>query len=136
MLQLEQAHCASQYVNLTEKYQEDELSLSNEQLDVYYMVLESFYTHPSDRVTTCFFIEGKAGRGKSYTANVLVNRLRSEGHIVLVVGSTALSVTHYERGRTAHSAFGIPVTEVSYFFNKSLLSYHLSIHFPYCLIKN
>ena len=123
LLQLEQAHCASQYSNLTEKYQNDEILLSNEQLDVYYLVLESFYTHPSDRLATCFFIEGKAGRGKSYTANVLVNRLRSEGHIVLVVGFTALSVTQYERGRTAHSAFGIPVTEVKYSFIKSLLSY-------------
>ena len=127
LLQLEQVHFASQYINLTEKYQDDEISLSNEQLDAYYMVLESFYTPISDRIKTCFFIEGKAGRGKSFTANVLVNRLRSEGHIVLVVGSTALSVTQYERGRTAHSAFGIPVTEVRFFFIKNLLSYYTLI---------
>jgi len=127
LLQLEQASCATQYVNLLEKYQQDQLSLSNEQLDVYYQVLESFYTPSTDRIKTCFFIEGKAGRGKSYTANVIVNRLRCEGHIVLVVGSTALSVTQYERGRTAHSAFGIPVTEVRYSFNKSLLFYYFWI---------
>ena len=114
LLQLEQASCTTQYYNLIEKCQQDELSLSNEQLDIYYQVLESFYTPPPDRINTCFFIEGKAGRGKSYTASVLVNRLRSEGYIVPVVGSTALSVTQYERGRTAHSSFGIPVTTVRY----------------------
>ncbi|CUS06638.1 unnamed protein product [Tuber aestivum] len=111
LLQLEQASSSSQYTYLTSKYQEDELSLSNEQLDIYHTILESFYTPSVERRQTCFFIEGKAGCGKSYTANVLVNRLRSEGYIVLVVGSTALSVTQYDRGRTAHSAFGIPVTE-------------------------
>jgi hypothetical protein len=31
--------------------------------------------------------------------------------IVCVVGTTALSVIHYERGRTSHSAFGIPVQQ-------------------------
>ncbi|RPA92025.1 hypothetical protein L873DRAFT_1711600, partial [Choiromyces venosus 120613-1] len=59
------------------------------------------------------FIEGKAGQVKTFTTSVLVNRLRSEGHIVLVVGSTALSVAQYQREQTAHSAFGIPVTEVA-----------------------
>ena len=127
LLQLEQASCPTQYVNLLEKYQQDQLSLSNEQIEVYYQVLESFYTPSIDRIKSCFFIEGKAGRGKSYPANVIVNRLRCEGHIVLVVGSTALSVTQYERGRTAHSPFGIPVTEVRYSFNKSLLFYYFWI---------
>ena len=99
--------------------------LSNEQLDVYFSVIESLYRPTSERTKTCFFIEEKADRGKSFTANVLVNRLWSEGHVVLVVGSTALSITQYERGRTAHSAFGIPVTEVLFYFLK--LIYHYSI---------
>ena len=116
VLQLEQAHDARQYLVLSAKYQHDELMLSNDQLDIYYTILEFFYSPVSDRIRTCFFIEGKAGRGKSFTASVLVSRLRSEGPIVLVVGSTALSVAQYERGRTAHSAFGIPVTEVCYPF--------------------
>ncbi|RPA91335.1 hypothetical protein L873DRAFT_1848340 [Choiromyces venosus 120613-1] len=111
LLQLEQASCSRQYTDLTTKYQHDELLLSNEQLDIYYTVLNSFYIPLIDRSQTCYFIEGKAGHEKSYTANVLVNRLRSEGYIVLVVGSITLSVAQYERGQTAPSAFGIPVTE-------------------------
>lgn len=62
--------------------------------------------------TNCFFLDGKAGREKTFTVNVLVNRLRGRGDVVVISGSTALSVTLYERGRTAHSTFGIPVIEV------------------------
>ena len=57
------------------------------------------------------FLDGKAGRGKSYVVECLTWFLRSEEAIVLISGSTALSVLGYERGRTAHSMFGIPVKE-------------------------
>jgi len=114
LLQLERSNYLSQYLALTEQYQHNELLLSCEQLDIYNHVLESFYSPPANCRTTCFFIEGQAGRGKSFTASVLINKLRSKGYIVLIVGSTALSVVQYEQGRTAHSAFGIPVTEVVY----------------------
>ncbi|KAK1993563.1 hypothetical protein LX36DRAFT_542191, partial [Colletotrichum falcatum] len=57
----------------------------------------------------CFFVDGKAGRGKTFLMGTLCDRIRAEGHVVCIVGSTALSVTLYERGRTTHSAFGIPV---------------------------
>jgi hypothetical protein len=58
------------------------------------------------------FLDGKAGRGKTFLMNCLVTSLRSQGAIVLVVGSTALSIIHYDHGRTTHSTFGIPVVEV------------------------
>lgn len=59
----------------------------------------------------CFFIDGRAGRGKTFLVSTICDRVRGEGEIVCVTGTTALSVIHYERGRTAHSAFGIPVRE-------------------------
>ena len=59
-----------------------------------------------------WFLDGKAGRGKSYVVKALIAKLRSQGLIVLICGSTALSVTQYECGRTAHSLFGIPIEEV------------------------
>ena len=61
----------------------------------------------------CFFLDGKAGRGKTFLVNALCNRLRGQKRIACITGSTALSVTLYERGRTAHSMFGIPVREGS-----------------------
>ncbi|KAH7124469.1 PIF1-like helicase-domain-containing protein, partial [Dactylonectria macrodidyma] len=61
----------------------------------------------------CFFIDGKAGRGKTFLVQALCDRIRGEGQLVCITGSTALSVTLYDRGRTAHSMFGIPVRENS-----------------------
>jgi len=58
-----------------------------------------------------FFVDGRAGRGKTFLMAAICDRIRGDGGIVCVVGTTALSVIHYERGRTAHSAFGIPVQQ-------------------------
>ncbi|KAG1758140.1 PIF1-like helicase-domain-containing protein, partial [Suillus occidentalis] len=60
-----------------------------------------------------FFVEGRPGRGKTFMVNALSSTLRAEGHIILIVGSSALCATAYKRGRTAHYMFGIPVTEDS-----------------------
>jgi predicted ATPase len=59
----------------------------------------------------CYFIDGRAGRGKTFLMGAMCDRIRADERIVCVTGTTALSVIHYERGRTAHSAFGIPVQE-------------------------
>ncbi|KAJ6019739.1 hypothetical protein N7499_003178 [Penicillium canescens] len=59
----------------------------------------------------CYFIDGRAGRGKTFLMSAMCDRIRADERIVCVTGTTALSVIHYERGRTAHSAFGIPVQE-------------------------
>jgi len=61
---------------------------------------------------TVFYFDGKAGRGKSFVASALCTKLRSENGVPVFVGTTGLSVTMYERGRTAHSVFGIPVSQV------------------------
>ena len=92
------------------QYTENEEKLSPEQQNAYFQILEAIDSN--NPPTRCFFLEGKAGRGKSFTAGIIVDRMRSEGFTVVIVGSTALSVTLYERGRTAHAAFGIPVVEV------------------------
>lgn len=85
-----------------------------QQLDVFDAVINTI-----DRIVIgdtpehiCFFLYGKEGRGKTYVVNTIVNYLRGQGDIVVITGSTALSVTLYERGHTAHSAFGIPVVEI------------------------
>jgi hypothetical protein len=62
-------------------------------------------------VRGCYFVDGRAGRGKTFLISAMCDRIRADERIVCVTGTTALSVIHYERGRTAHSAFGIPVQE-------------------------
>jgi len=81
--------------------------MNTEQQHVYARILESVGNGG------CFFLDGKAGRGKTFLVNAICNRLRGQGQIVCITGSTALSATLYERGRTAHSMFGIPVQEGS-----------------------
>jgi len=61
---------------------------------------------------TVFYLDGKAGHGKSFVASGVCTRLRSENRVAIIAGTTALSETMYERGRKADSAFGIPVSEV------------------------
>jgi hypothetical protein len=80
-----------------------------EQLAVYQQLRAT--VEQANNACLCF-LDGKAGRGKTFLMNCLVTSLRSQGAIVLVAGSTALSIIHYDRGRTAHSTFGIPVVEV------------------------
>ena len=80
-----------------------------EQLAVYQQ-LRAAIEQPND-ACLCF-LNGKARRRKTFLMNCLVTSLRAQSAIVLVVGSTALSIIYYNRGRTAHSTFGIPVIEV------------------------
>jgi hypothetical protein len=84
-----------------------------EQLAVYHQ-LKAAVENPNPNNACLYFLDGKAGRGKTFLVNCLVTSLRARGAIVLVGGSTALSIIHYDRGRTAHSTFGIPVVEVSH----------------------
>jgi hypothetical protein len=81
--------------------------MNTEQRSIYDRIYKSF--DKGDR----YFLDGKAGRGKTCLENAICNRIRSEGRIACITGSTALNVTLYERGRTAHSMFGIPVQENS-----------------------
>lgn len=85
--------------------------LFGEEAEAYHTILDAVESANSDN--KCFFLDGKARRGKTFTLNVLVNRLRGRGAVIVISGSTALSITLYERGRTAHSVFRIPVVEVS-----------------------
>src|SRR5947209_3278652 len=87
-------------------------SFTSEQHLIFSTILCSV-SSPSHSRTKLFFVNGKAGRGKTFVLDALIKRLRGEGRSVAVCGSTALSATLYPRGRTAHSLFGIPVTEDS-----------------------
>lgn len=92
----------------------DESLLLEEQFRAYYKVLKAIDSiAKGDNIShKCFFLDGKAGWGKTFTVNVLVNRLQGRGNIVIISGLIALSVTLYEPGQTVHSTFGIPIIEV------------------------
>lgn len=86
------------------------LQFNSEQAAVYEALIA---TCQSNEPQPPIFLDGKAGRGKTFLVECLTWRLRSRQEIVLITGTTALSVIGYDRGRTAHSAFGIPVKEIN-----------------------
>ena len=53
------------------------------------------------------FIDGKAGRGKTFLVNVICDLLRSMGRIVLPTATSAFATQLYPGGRTTHSAFKV-----------------------------
>lgn len=89
--------------------------MTTEQIDIFNMIVNTI-TQNMDNQTmhnnTTFFIEGRPSQGKTFLVDAICSRLQSEGLIILIVGSSALAATLYERGRTAHSMFGIPVKDV------------------------
>jgi hypothetical protein len=56
-------------------------------------------------------VDGRAGRGKTYTLYPVIGALRKLDHIVLVSASSAFAVDNYPGGRTPHYLYGIPVDE-------------------------
>jgi hypothetical protein len=87
--------------------------MNHEQFDVFQTIYNAIHTHETVHGRfEPFFIEGRPGRGKSFVVDALACRLRCEGRIVLIVGTSALAAALHERGRTAHSLFRIPVHEV------------------------
>jgi hypothetical protein len=55
-----------------------------------------------------YFLDGPGGTGKTFLLNCIINRIRSENKIVLVVASSGIASTLLPGGRTAHSRFKIP----------------------------
>ncbi|KAG2342245.1 hypothetical protein BDR05DRAFT_886999 [Suillus weaverae] len=91
--------------------------LNAKQRHILNYISESIAQHRSN----FFFIKGRPGRGKTFLVKGLSSMLRAQGQIVLIVGSSALSVTAYDCRRTAHHMFGIPVTDDN-------VNLHSSIH--------
>jgi hypothetical protein len=96
---------AQSYDALQVRSQQTYGMLNQEQRLIYDSVMGSIPTG------NCYFLDKKAGREKTFLINAICDRIRDKRHITCITGSTAFSVTLYERDRTAHSIFGIPVRE-------------------------
>jgi hypothetical protein len=112
-------HFGPRHHELSERSISMRETLNVDQQTVYGTLLRAFQalqnpdSNEEEAQINFYYIDGKAGRGKSYVAKIFVDGLRSSGHVVIVVGTTALSITDYERGRTAHSTFKVPIRQVS-----------------------
>ena len=56
-----------------------------------------------------FFVDGPGGTGKTFLYETLISAIRGMGRIVVAAASSGVASTLLPRGRTAHSAFGIPI---------------------------
>lgn len=56
------------------------------------------------------FVDGKAGRGKTYLVNAICDHLRSLGHLVMPTATSGYAAQLYPGGRTTHSAFKVGLT--------------------------
>lgn len=56
-----------------------------------------------------YLIDAPGGTGKTFLLNLLLAEVRSQGNIMLATASSGIAATNYDGGRTAHSAFGIPL---------------------------
>jgi len=61
------------------------------------------------RMLIIFFLNAPAGTGKTFLINLLLTKVRSNRSIALAVASSGISATLLEGGRTAHSAFKLPL---------------------------
>lgn len=77
--------------------------LNEEQYGIYTEVMDAV----TNRRPLCAFVDGKAGRGKTFLVNTICNKLRSEGHIVLPTATSAFAAQLYPGGKTTHSVFKV-----------------------------
>lgn len=57
-----------------------------------------------------FFLDAPGGTGKTFLINLLLAYVRQKGEIILAVASSGIAATLLEGGRTAHSAFKLPLS--------------------------
>ncbi|KAM5549294.1 hypothetical protein ABKV19_000622 [Rosa sericea] len=62
-----------------------------------------------EKTCNTFFVHGYGGTGKTFLWHTIINKLRSEGKIVLAVASSGIASLLLPNGRTAHSRFKIPL---------------------------
>ena len=79
--------------------------LNDAQRNAYAAITSSVF----DNKGTIFFLNGGAGTGKTFLYNIVATKLRSLGHVVVVVASSGIASLLLVGGRTAHSTFCIPL---------------------------
>lgn len=84
----------------------NEALLNTEQRTIYNNLLNAILNENQRMV----FLDGKAGRGKTFLICCLMDRLRSLHKIVLPTATTAFAAQQYEGCRTTHSTFKVSLS--------------------------
>jgi len=78
-------------------------SFNDEKKGIYDEVLDAVLSEQP----LLLFVDGKAGRGKTYLVRAICNKIRSLGKIVIPTATSAFAAQGYAGGRTTHSAFKV-----------------------------
>ncbi|XP_060873898.1 ATP-dependent DNA helicase pif1-like [Metopolophium dirhodum] len=99
------AETSYDYDILSNYIQENEPKLTNDQQVVYNTILQSVLQDNGE----LFFFDAPGGSGKTFMLNLLLAKLRVERIISLAVASSGIAATLLQNGKTAHSAFKLPL---------------------------
>lgn len=86
---------------ITARAQQNIHLLNDEQRHLFDLIVNAACNH----LPFLLFIDGKAGRGKTFLVNAICDHLRALGHIVMPTATSGYAAQLYPRGRTTHSAF-------------------------------
>ena len=92
-------------IELKNQHSLDFASLNHGQRIIYDSVIAAVF----EKKQALIFVHGHGGTGKTFLWHTIINRLRSEGLIVLAVASSGIASLLLPNGRTAHSRFKIPL---------------------------
>ncbi|XP_039602247.1 uncharacterized protein LOC120524463 [Polypterus senegalus] len=85
--------------------QENENLLVSDQKRAYDEILESVHKSHGK----IFFLDSPGGTGKTFLINLILAKIRSDGKVAIAVASSGIAATLLEGGKTAHSAFKLPL---------------------------
>jgi ATP-dependent DNA helicase PIF1 len=92
-------------VHLSEFVTENIPKLNEEQKTVYDEVMVSVETEAG----RLFFLDAPGGTGKTFLINLILATVRKDKNIAIAVASSGIAATLLEGGKTAHSAFKLPL---------------------------
>jgi hypothetical protein len=102
-VQHELEHWAPYIDNLMTSADQALTRFNHEQREIYELIMNAVqYELPLQ-----LFIDGKAGRGKTFLLKAICDKLQALGKIILPTATSAFAAQMYAGGRTTHSAFKV-----------------------------
>ncbi|KIJ55967.1 hypothetical protein M422DRAFT_151019, partial [Sphaerobolus stellatus SS14] len=98
---------SAQTNQLMEQVESSYERFTQEQQQIFHEFLQAI----QEQTPLYVFMDGKAGRGKTFLIEAIVNYVCSIGKVAIVTATSAFAALLYPGGRTAHSTFKVPVQE-------------------------
>ncbi|KAL8600890.1 hypothetical protein ACOMHN_045028 [Nucella lapillus] len=94
---------------VTDMLQQEILRETNYNTEELVHSLDTIMTSISNESGQLFFLDAPRGTGKTFLINLILAEVRKRQHITLAIASSGIAATLLDGGRTAHSAFKLPL---------------------------